>query len=151
MNRTRVVATTTATLAVTALVAVGPLSPGASADSERTLNLTNFLTDSTFVGGPPPAQTAGGSFFVYSEVVSGGSGNTSASCVLTTTLGAGVRQCEIDVRLADGTLTMRGLTDRRNSRVALVVTGGTGRYRDGRGSGTLTPTATGSVVDLVLR
>lgn len=154
MDRNRVAVATAATataLAVGGLVVLGPLSPGASAAGARTLHLTNQLLDSASVGGPPPAQVAGGSFFVYSEVVAGGSGHTAASCVLTTTRGAGVRQCEIDIVLSDGTITTRGLTDRANSSVTLVVTGGTGHYRAGRGTGTLQPTPTGSVVDLVLR
>ncbi len=67
------------------------------------------------------------------------------------TVGAGARQCEVDLVLADGIITTRGLTDLADRKVTLVVTGGTGRYARGRGTGTLTPTKTGSKVELTLR
>ncbi len=70
---------------------------------------------------------------------------------MVSTVGAGVRQCEVDLVLEHGIVTTRGLTDLANSEVTLVVTGGTGRYSSARGAGTLTPTKTGSEVKLTLR
>ena len=93
----------------------------------------------------------GGTFFAYSHVVSGGEGTTSASCVLVSAFGTGVRQCEVDMVLADDIVTTRGLTDLANTEVTLVVTGGTGRYASARGTGTLTPTRKRSEVELTLR
>jgi hypothetical protein len=151
MSRPRITAVA-ATAAMTTLALIGLTAHnGASADAGRTLRLTNAIDSIVFVGGPPPAQAPGGTFFVYSHVVSGGEGTTSASCVLVSTFGAGVRQCEVDMVLADGIVTTRGLTDLANTEVTLVVTGGTGRYASARGTGTLTPTRTGSEVELTLR
>jgi hypothetical protein len=151
ITRRRVTAVA-ATAALITLAAVGlTAGSGASADAGRTLQLTNAIDSIVSVGGQPPAQTTGGTFFVYSHVVSGGEGTTSASCVVVSTVGAGVRQCEVDMVLADGIITTRGLTDLANSEVTLVVTGGTGRYASARGTGTLTPTKTGSEVKLTLR
>jgi len=166
-RRTAAVAATAAlsTLAAIGLTAgngasadTGPMSTVTSPeagtstwDTGRTLQLTNAIDSFVSVGGPPPSQTTGGTFFVYSHVVSGGRGTTRASCVLVSTVRAGARQCEVDLVLADGIVTTRGLTDRANREVTLVVTGGTGRYAKGRGAGTLTPTKTGSKVELTLR
>ncbi len=150
ISRRRIAAVSAAALA--AVAAAGMTSDdSASAHYSRTLQLTNVLDSIVLVGGPPPKQAVGGAFYVHSHVVTGGEGTTDASCVVTSTLGAGVRQCEVDMVLDDGILTTRGLTDLANSTVTLVVTGGTGRYAVSRGTGTLTPTPTGSEVVLRLR
>jgi len=75
-------------------------------------------------------------------------GTVAASCQLISSIGAGVRMCEVDFSLTHGTITTRGLTDAKNTKVRLVITGGTGRYAGAWGQGTLTPTATGSVVGI---
>lgn len=156
MNATRTprrpIAAATVVAALTAVAAVVLTSgSGASADPGRTLRLTNVIDSLAAPGGPPPTQTTGGTFFVHSHVTEGGEGTTSAACVVVSTVGHGVRQCEVDMVLSDGIITTRGLTDLANSVVTLVVTGGTERYASARGNGTLTPTQSGSTVELTLR
>lgn len=146
-----VAATVAAALTTTVAAVLLTAGSGASADPGRTLQLTNVIDSLAAPGGPPPTQTTGGTFFVYSHITAGGEGTTSASCVVVSTVGRGVRQCEVDMVLSDGIITTRGLTDVANSVVTLVVTGGTGRYASARGNGTLTPTQSGSEVELTLR
>ena len=78
------------------------------------------------------------------------SGKVATSCVLVTLANGGVRQCEVDFSTSNGDITTRGITDASNSLVRLSVTGGSGKFAGVTGDGTLTPTATGSVVELHL-
>lgn len=131
---------------------VGPAVSSASASGGRTLTFTNAIDSFAPLDLGAPGPSAGDQFLVASHVVSGNvTGTTAASCQVVTTLGAGVRLCEVDFRLAKGTITTRGLTNTAQSSVTLVVTGGTGRYAEATGRGTLTPTATGSTVTLHLK
>jgi len=120
-------------------------------DGRRTLAFTNAIDSFARLDLGAPGPSAGDQFLVASHIVTGDvTGTTAASCQVVTTAGAGVRLCEVDFTLAGGVLTTRGLTNTAQQTVLLVVTGGTGRYAEARGSGTLTPTATGSVVALRL-
>jgi len=123
----------------------------ASASPNSTLRFTNQLDSRQIVQAHPGVPTAGDATYIASHAVAGARGRTVASCALVTPSGGGVRQCEVDFLLSGGTLTTRGITDLASTRVALVITGGTGRYGGVHGSGTLTGTPTGSVVMLRLR
>ncbi len=142
----------TITLAVAAAAAATALyaTQSANAQGGTTLSFTNKLDTQQPVDAAPPGPSAGDSFYVGSHVVSGARGRTAASCTVVSTAGAGIKQCEVDFILAKGTLTTRALTDNANTRVRLIVTGGTGIYAGRFGRGTLTPTATGSEVVLHL-
>ena len=130
---------------------IGPAVGSASASDGSVLQMTNAIDTFAPLDTGAAGPSAGDQFFVTSHIVAGNvTGTTSASCQILTTAGAGVKQCEVDFRLAKGTITTRGLTDNAQKLVALVVTGGTGRYAEAEGSGTLTPTATGSIVTLNL-
>jgi hypothetical protein len=134
---------------------IGSAVSNASASSgpdRRSLSFTNAIDSFTPLDLGQVGPSAGDQFLVASHIVSGNvAGTTAASCQVVTTAGAGVKLCEVDFRLAHGTITARGLTNTAQLSVTLVVTGGTGRYAEARGSGTLTPTATGSVVALRLQ
>jgi hypothetical protein len=150
---TRRVAASVGLIGITGLLigsAVGSAaaSPG---DARRTLSFTNQLDTLTPVDLGPVGPSAADQFLVSSHIVAGDvAGTTAASCQVVTTKGAGVRLCEVDFQLAGGVVTTRGLTNTAQQSVTLVVTGGTGRYAEAQGSGTLVPTATGSVVTLHL-
>jgi hypothetical protein len=152
MMTRRVAASVGAIGASTLLIACAVGSASASTgDGRRTLGFTNAIDSLAPLDLGAPGPSAGDQFLVASHIVAGGvTGTTAASCQVVTTAGAGVRLCEVDFTLSDGVLTTRGLTNTAQQSVRLVVTGGTGRYAGARGSGTLTPTATGSVVALHL-
>ena len=136
-------------LLIGSAVSSASASPG---PERRTLSFTNAIDSFTPLDLGPAGPSAGDQFLVASHIVSGNvTGGTAASCQVVTTAGPGVKQCEVDFQLAKGTVTTRGLTDTAQVSVTLVVTGGTGRYAGAHGSGTLTPTATGSVVTLHLQ
>jgi len=150
---TRRVAASVGIIGATALL-VGSAVSSASAsngDERRTISFTNAIDSFVPIDLGAPGPSAGDQFLVASHIASGDvTGTTAASCQVVTTAGPGVRLCEVDFRLADGVITTRGLTNTAQLSVVLAVTGGTGRYAEARGSGTLTPTATGSVVMLRL-
>lgn len=151
---TRRVAASVGIIGISALLlGTAVTAASASGDDRRTLSFTNaFDSPPARFDLPPAGPSAGDEFVVASHVVSGDvTGTTAATCQVVTLAGAGVRLCEVDFTLADGTITTRGLTDTALSSVRLVVTGGTGRYAGAQGSGTLSPTATGSDVTLRLR
>ena len=79
------------------------------------------------------------------------SGRTAAGCSVTSLAGAGVQQCSIDFLAGRGTIATHGVTDTSRAVVHLVVVGGTGAFAGRSGSGTLTPTPSGSDVVLFLR
>lgn len=139
-------------IGTSALIVVAMLQAGvaASASPDRTLRFTNQLDSRQIVQAHPGVPSAGDASYIASHVVAGARGRTVASCVLVTPAAGGVRQCEVDFVLAHGTVTTRGFTDLASTRVALVITGGTGRYEGAEGAGTLTGTPTGSVVLLRL-
>ena len=143
LNRT-ITLTVAAAAAATALYA----TQSADAQGRTTLTFTNKLDSQQPVDAAPAGLSPGDSFYVSSHVVAGARGHTAASCTVVSTAGAGVKQCEVDFILSKGTITTRALTDTANTRVRLVITGGTGRYAGASGRGTLTPTMTGS--DVVL-
>ena len=148
MNHNRIIALAAAATAAVALYSV----PSASGSVQSpTLRFTNQLDTQQMVDAAPAGPSAGDSFYVSSHLVSGGTGRTAASCTVVTTADGGIKQCEVDFILKQGTITTRALTDNANIRVRLVVTGGTGNYAGRSGSGMLTPTATGSTVVLHLR
>ncbi len=135
-------------LFVGSAVSSASASPG---NDRRTLSFTNAIDSLAPLDLGPAGPSAGDQFFVASHVVSGNvGGTTAASCQVVTTAGSGVRLCEVDFHLTDGIITTRGLTNTAQQSVTLVITGGTGRYTDAQGSGTLVPTATGSDVRLRL-
>lgn len=146
----RHVATVGAITAIAVTAAVG-LGPAAFASHGRGLHLTNHLDTFTPVDMAPTGPSAGDAFYLGSHVVDGAQGRIGASCVLVTTSAAGIRSCEVDFVLRQGTITTRGVTDSATQSVTLVVTGGTGRFVNAHGSGTLTPTRAGSTVDLNVR
>ncbi len=148
MHRIR---TTALGLAAAAAVAVTlNVAPNATADIATTLRLTNHLDTIQPVDAAPAGPSAGDSFYVGSHVTAGGQGRIGAACTVVTASQAGIKQCEVDFILARGTITTRGLTDTAGTLVHLIVTGGTGRYADAEGYGTLVPTQTGSQVVLHL-
>jgi len=140
-------------LTVAAAVAATALSTAQSAHAQggTTLTFSNQADSQQPVDVLPAGPSIGDSFYVKSHVVSGTKGRTAASCVVITTAGKGIKQCEVDFVLAKGTITTRGLTDNANTLVKLVVTGGTGDYAGMTGRGTLTPFVGGSDVVLHLR
>lgn len=124
-------------------------SQDASAHVTRTLNFTNALDTLSPIDVAPAGPSAGDAFYVFSHTVSGDvSGRTAAGCVVASVLAPGVKQCEVDFILTQGTITTRGLTNSAGAVVQLIVTGGTGSYAGVSGDGTLTPTPTGSTVTL---
>jgi hypothetical protein len=145
LNRS-IALTVAAAAAATALYA----SQSAEARGGTTLTFTNKLDTQQPVDVAPAGPSAGDSFYVSSHVVSGARGQTAASCTVISTVGKGVKQCEVDFVLAKGTITTRALTDNANTTVRLIVSGGTGSYAGKSGRGTLTPTMTGSDVVLHL-
>lgn len=156
MNRTRKVTLGAGVIVAAAATAltVGALTTGAgatptTASSAITLRFSNHLDTIQPVDAAPPGPSAGDSYYVGSHVVSGAQGRTGAACVTVTASGSGIRSCEVDFLLAHGIIATRGITDTANTKVQLVVTGGTGRYAGARGTGSLTPTQGGS--DVVLR
>ncbi len=149
MNRIRTTALGMGATAA-AVAATLYLVPNATAASETTLRLTSHLDTFQHVDAAPAGPSAGDSFYLGSHVIAGGKGRIGAACTLVTASQAGIKQCEVDFLLASGTVTTRGLTDTAGRLVHLIVTGGTGRYADSEGYGTLTPTPTGSQVVLHL-
>ena len=149
MTSRRVAASVGILTATAIVVAVG--ATGASATkAPLTLNFTNKMDTFAPIDVPPTGPSAGDQFLISSHVVAGGSGRTAATCQLITLSRGGIRLCEIDFMLSGGTITTRGTTDTAATPTHLVVTGGSGKYVGAQGSGTLTPTATGSVVTLSL-
>jgi hypothetical protein len=144
-----------ALLVASAIALVAAAGTGAaSADPARTLEFTNHLDVLTPVDVAPAGPSVGDQFYVDSHAVSGEiTGRTSAACVLVKMHGGGLRQCEVDFLLADGTITTRGMSTglAPTTPVRLVVTGGTGEYFGVTGAGTLAPTPDGSVVRVRLR
>ena len=137
------------TLLVGSAVSSATASPG---KDRRALTFTNALDSIAPLDLGQPGPSAGDQFLVASHSVSGDvTGTTAASCQVVTTAATGVRLCEVDFRLSDGIITTRGITDTAQKLVQLSITGGTGRYAEAQGSGTLIPTATGSNVTLNLR
>lgn len=117
----------------------------------NTLHFTNMLDTIQQVDAAPPGFSAGDSFYVGSHAVYGARGRTGAACTVVTDSRGGIKQCEVDFILSKGTITTRGLTDTAGALVTLIVTGGTRKYLNAQGAGTLTPTATGSEVVLRLK
>lgn len=140
------------TLGSAALVAAAVLqgAGAASASPARIFSFTNQLDSRVLVEAHPGTPAAGDASYIASHVVAGARGRTAASCVLVTPANGGERLCEVDFVLSHGTITTRGITNLASMDVALVVTGGTGRYFGAHGQGTLTSTKTGSVVALRL-
>ncbi len=135
-------------LLVGSAVSSASATPG---DDRRTLSFTNAMDTFLPLDLGQAGPSAGDQFLVTSHVVSGNvTGRTAASCQVVTTAGPGVRLCEVDFQLNDGIITTRGLTNTAQQSVTLVITGGTRRYAEAQGSGTLVPTATGSDVTLRL-
>lgn len=136
-----------AAASATALYAV----PSVHASNGRTtLTFSNQLDTQVPVDVAPTGPSTGDSFYVSSHIVSGATGRVAAACTVVTLANGGIKQCEVDFIFADGTITTRALTDNANTAVHLVVTGGTRKYVDLNGRGTLTPTPTGSDVVLHL-
>lgn len=144
--RTAALAAGVAAAAATTLYVV----PNATAANGTTLRFTNHLDTLQMVDAAPAGPSAGDAFYVGSHVVSGAKGRIGAACTVVTASRAGIKQCEVDFLLALGTITTRGITNNVGTVVTLVVAGGTGRYADSGGHGTLTPTSTGSDVVLQL-
>jgi len=149
MYHNRIIALGAAATATAAALYAMPTASGHL--QSTTLRFTNHLDTQQPVDVAPTGPSAGDSFYVSSHLVSGGTGRTAASCTVVTTADGGLKQCEVDFILNRGTITTRALTDNANTRVRLVVTGGTGNYAGRSGSGILTPTPTGSTVVLHLR
>lgn len=148
MYHNRIIVGAAASAAAVALYAM-PAAGGCV--ESTTLKFTNQLDTQQPVDVAPAGPSAGDSFYVGSHIVSGGTGRTAASCTVVTTADGGIKQCEVDFILKQGTITTRALTDNANAQVRLVVTGGTGKFAGRSGSGSLTPTPTGSTVVLHLR
>jgi hypothetical protein len=148
-------------LGAVAVQAAAPAAPAAvhgaatviqHARPAKVLSFTNTMDTFHMLDVAPAGLSAGDTYQVGSHVSSGNvRGHTAASCVITTAASGGVRQCEIDFVLRGGIITTRGITDMASVRVTLVVTGGTGAYWNAGGTGSLTPTKTGSRVVLRLR
>jgi hypothetical protein len=145
----------TALVVATGALALAAVQPSADAADRgvRHLHFTN-----TIAGPPtqldlgPAGPSLGDAYYIRSTISAGDlSGRTSASCVITSLDGPGVHQCSIDFLTPRGVLSTHALTDSARKLVTLVVVGGTGRYVASKGSGTLTPTPTGSEVSLDLR
>jgi hypothetical protein len=149
--------TTRIALLAAAAVAAAAATAGtgtAAADPARTVTFTNQLDVMTPVDVAPTGPSAGDQFYIDSHIVSGdGTGRTAAACVLAKPHGGGLRLCEIDIMLSNGTITMRGIVPglAPTTPVRLVVTGGSGAFFGVSGAGTLTPTPDGSAVRLRLR
>ncbi len=63
-------------------------------------------------------------------------GRFGAACTVTDTLAEGAYQCQVTLALPAGLLTLQGLASPVGPRSTFAVTGGTGRYRNARGSAT---------------
>jgi hypothetical protein len=153
MNSKRVAASigVIATLLLATAFGVQSASAARPSEEQRVLNFTPILDTLQPLDTGTPGPSAGDSFFLTSHWSNSmSSGKVATSCVLVTLANGGVRQCEVDFSTSNGDITTRGLTDATNSLVRLAVTGGTGRFAGVTGDGTLTPTATGSVVELHL-
>lgn len=155
--RTRLTASRTAAALLGATVAAGTtalvIAPAGNAATAATV-----LRFSNTMDGPPtqvdlgaPGLTVGDAYYISSTMRGPLSGRTAASCVVTSLAGGGVQQCSIDFLAGRGTISTHGTTDTAHTVVRLVVVGGTGAYAGRSGSGTLTPTPTGSDVVLSLR
>lgn len=138
-------------------VAVGGAALVAAPASSAT-PASSTIRFSNTIDGPPtavdvgaPGLSVGDTYFISSTMRGPLTGRTAASCAITSLAGAGVQQCSIDFLAGRGTIATHGLTDSARQVVRLVVVGGTGAFSGRTGSGTLTPTPTGSDVVLTLR
>ena len=61
-------------------------------------------------------------------------GRFGTACTVTDTFAEGTFQCQVTLALPDGLLTLQGLVSPVGPRSTFAVTGGTGRYRNARGS-----------------
>ncbi len=144
-----------------ALLAVGVAAAGAAlvtASAGSAAPAGAALRFSNTIDGPPtqidtgaPGLSVGDSYFISSTMRGPLSGRTAASCAVTSLGGTGVQQCSIDFLAGRGTIATHAVTDTAHTVVHLVVVGGTGAFAGRTGSGTLTPTPTGSDVVLFLR
>jgi hypothetical protein len=66
----------------------------------------------------------------------GDRGRFGAACTVTDTLAEGTFQCQVTLALPAGLVTLQGLLSPVGPRSTYAVTGGTGRYRNARGSAT---------------
>lgn len=76
-----------------------------------------------------------------SAVGGGDRGRFGAACTVTDTLAEGTFQCQVTLALPAGLLTLQGLVSPVGPRSTFAVTGGTGRYRNARGSATALDTS----------
>ncbi len=128
----------------------GAVAPAASGAGPRSLDLVGRETHSAEV--PAPGEGFVGARFVGADALFDGSTNVgiagrSCEVVATNPDHSAVMQCVLTLRLHNGTITLQALTRLTETgleEAVAAVTGGTGRYRDARGSVTLTEQAEGS-------
>jgi hypothetical protein len=126
--------------------------PGqAQAKATKTVSFTAKRKTVQQIDLGPAGASAGDETLIAGDITKGNvRGYTSADCVAISKF-HGIGLCEVDFLLKGGTIATRASSTSKSPVQVLAVVGGTGRYADAAGSGTLQPTATGSKVTLHLK
>jgi len=152
-----------AAAAAIAVVAAAVAAGHAASPGDRTISLVERGGSFNFVDNPPTGSErtkliSAGDFFAGTAGLYDESGKRAGSlhivCVATVS-GKEVHakfQCTGTVKLADGTLSLSALNERRADQDvdSISVVGGTGAYEGARGSMASTPRPSGNVTDDVI-
>ena len=144
MRRSLVVLTTT-------LVVAGAAgSVAAATDLAPSLSSAQTLVLRAQIDRQQQVDTAPAGFSLADQLVFAGSlstpggadrGRFGTACTVTDTLAEGTYQCQVTLGLPAGLVTLQGLVSPVGPRSTFAVTGGTGRYRNARGSATVVDTS----------
>jgi hypothetical protein len=119
------------------LTAAQALSDDGRSSERETLHLTAKAVHQEFIDEEPPGLSQGDRFVFANDLYRHGQkvGEDGGACTLTRVDGAGVAtfQCLGSNALPGGHVTAQGLTNSKDTREVLAITGGTGRYKTARG------------------
>jgi hypothetical protein len=142
--------------AVLVTAAVSALQAGAFASQAKPAASASDVfafatTMKSYIPTSAPPQNLPG-FAIYGVAHRNGKviGLSTASCTATHVKKPQLLLCTVDYSLSSGLITTTGYSNNGGASVTLVVTGGTGAFREVRGYGKLQRTNTGSKVTLHL-